>query len=47
MKLKSKCCFKFESNAQACKKCTIMAAYTKKKRRKKLTKIKKRIEKAA
>ena len=47
MKLKSKCCFKFESKAKACKKCPIMAAYTKKKRKKKLAKIRKRLEKAA
>jgi hypothetical protein len=47
MKLKNKCCFKFESKAKVCKKCPIMAAYTKKKRKKKLAKIKARIRQAA
>jgi len=47
MKLKSKCCFKFESTAKACKKCPIMAACSKKKRRKKLARIKKKISRAA
>ena len=47
MKLKDNCCFKFESKAKACKKCPIMAAYTKKKRKKKLAKIKTRISQAA
>jgi hypothetical protein len=47
MRLKSKCCFKFESKAKACKKCPIMAAYTKKKRKKKLAKINKKISQAA
>ncbi len=47
MKLKNKCCFKFSKKAKACKKCPIMAAYTKKQRKKKLAKIKKKISRAA
>ena len=43
MKPKNKCCFKFEAKAKACKECPLMAAYSKKKRKKKLAKIKKKI----
>ena len=46
MKLKSNCCLKYEAKARACKACPVMAAFTKKKRRKKLARIKKRLRAA-
>ena len=39
MKLKSECCYKFDTKAEACKKCPIMAPHGKKKRKKILAKI--------
>ncbi len=47
MKLKSKCCLKYVSQAKACKSCPLMAGCSKKKRRKKLAGIKKRLKRAA
>jgi hypothetical protein len=47
VKTKKKCCFKFEKKAKACNSCPVMAAYTKKKRRKILAKAKKRKKEAA
>ena len=46
VKLKSKCCEKWEAKARACKACPVMAAFTKKRRRKKLAKIRKRLKAA-
>lgn len=47
MKLKSKCCYKYEKKAKACRKCPIMGACSKKQRKKKLAKIKKKLNRAA
>ena len=47
MKLKSDCCEKYERKARACKRCPLMAALTKKQRRRRMRKVKKRLAKAA
>ena len=46
MKLKSKCCLKYEARAESCKRCPVMAGCSRKARRKKLARIKKRLEAA-
>jgi hypothetical protein len=47
MKVKSKCCAKFEHKGKACKKCPLMAVLSKKKRRRRLKKIRRKLAKAA
>ena len=47
MKLKSKCCLKFETKPKVCKKCPLLASCDKKKRKKMIAKLKKKAEKAA
>jgi hypothetical protein len=42
VKLKSECCFKFDTKAKACKKCPLMADCSKKKRKKKIAEIRKK-----
>lgn len=47
MKLKKKCCKKYERKAKACKRCPIMAMLSKKERKQTLKKAKKRLANAA
>jgi hypothetical protein len=47
MKVKSKCCAQFERKGEACKKCPLMAALSKKQRRRRLKKIRRKLAKAA
>lgn len=47
MKLKSKCCKKFQRKAKACKQCPVMAVLTKAKREKRLLKVRKKLRKAS
>ena len=46
MKLKSKCCKKYEKKAKACKDCPVMARLSKKGRRKRLKIVRKSLTKA-
>jgi len=46
MKLKSTCCGKYERKAKACKRCPVMAAFTKKERRKMLKQVRRRLKAA-
>jgi hypothetical protein len=47
LKLKARCCKKYERKAKACKGCPVMAILTKGARRKRLRKIRKNLRKAA
>ena len=47
MKLKSKCCRKYERKAKACGRCPVMMVLGRKKRQRRLLKIRRRLKKAA
>lgn len=47
MKVKSKCCKKYRRKAKACKSCPLMAVLSKKERRRKIDKVRARLEEAA
>ncbi len=47
MKLKSKCCGKYQRKAKACAKCPVMAVLSRKQRKRCLAKAKKRLAKSA
>ncbi len=47
MKLKSHCCEKYRRKARVCKSCPVFALLGKKRRKKRLKKIQRALEKAA
>ncbi len=47
MKLKTDCCKKYKRRARACKRCPLMAVLGKKERKRRLSKARQRLAKAA